>query len=84
MSTRYLKHVPTGQIFAYQSNFATDPSFVEVADHHGTALPDAIDGEFAVVEAPKKTRAKKVTVVDDDISFDDPQVALDADASRGL
>lgn len=89
MTERYLKHKPSGQMYIYQSAFAANPDFEEVADLKGTPLPAAIDGDYAVVEepaAPKKTRAKKAVGLaeptDDDLM--DLDAALSADASKGL
>lgn len=72
MADRYLKHIPSGQIFIHQPAFAGRDDFIEVADLKGTPL-NVIDGEYEVVEAPKKRGRKKS---DED--------ALEADASRGL
>jgi len=94
MSGRYLKHVPTGQIFAYQSHFAAENDFVEVADVQGTALPEAIEGEFkrvdeTVPEAPSSKKRKKaeedaLKLADELAAALASQEALNADASRGV
>lgn len=84
MADRYLKHVPTGQIFVYQAAFATREDFVEVADLAGNALPEAIEGDFKVVEEPKPAGKKKKLVVAESSDIDDIDAALSADASRGL
>ena len=86
MTDRFLKHIPSGQIFIYQAPFATQADFVEVADAQGTPFPDAIDAEFSTVvdDGPvtvtKKSKKKAGVAVDD---LDDLDAALSADASRG-
>lgn len=84
MSNRYLLHVPSGVVYIYDGVFARNPEFVECADAKGTPLPPAIDGECEVVEEapkPKKTRAKKVEVTEEDADLDE---LLGIEAGRGL
>jgi hypothetical protein len=72
MTTRLLRHIPSGVLYAYQDVFAIRPDFEEVED------PNVIDVVATVVE-PKKARAKKadpLPMVDDD--------ALGIQAARGL
>ena len=72
MTTRLLRHIPSGVLYAYQDVFAIRPDFEEVED------PNVIDVVATVVET-KKARAKKadpLPMVDDD--------ALGIQAARAL
>lgn len=100
MADRYLKHTPSGQIYIWQGVFAAREDFVECADVLGTPMPDALEGEFTVVEEetkPKATRKKRAVVeepvseVEAELDAEDEfldsvlaDAALSADASTGL
>ena len=74
MADRYLKHVPSGQVFIYQSTFASRDDFEECADAQGTPM-NVFEGEFKVVDEPTKKRGSRKK---------EDEAALQADASRGL
>jgi len=78
MADRYLKHLPSGQVFIYAPPFIDNPEFEEVADAQGTPL-----GEPETVVNPTP-RAKRAKVKAEDIEIDLNDAALSADASRGL
>jgi hypothetical protein len=75
MADRFLKHVPSGQIFIFAPPFNSHDDFVEVADAQGTPL----EVEPEVNPAPRK---RKSNAAADTATAAD--VALSADASRGV
>jgi len=73
MADRFLKHIPSGQVFIHAPPWVGHEDFVEVANAAGDPFPD----EAPVVNpAPRRKKAADAPVVDD--------AALSADASRGL
>ena len=81
MPDRYLKHVPSGQIFIWQGVFAAQPDFVEVADVTGTPMPvvEAVAPPVAdVVEVISEKRAK---VVKAKIAKGKPAAVAEAEAA---
>ena len=74
MADRYIKHVPSSQVFVYAEPWIGRDDFVECANPAGDPIPDPA----AIVNPAPKPRAKKAT----DPSPGDE--ALAADASRGL
>jgi len=80
MADRYLKHIPTGNVFIYQGAFATRDDFEECADAQGTPM-NVFEGEYKVVEESPKPRKGRKPKVEDEDALD---AALNADASRGL
>ena len=90
MSDRYLKHIPSGVIYIWQTAFAVRDDFVEVADLQGTPM-NVIEGDFKVIpnevveDKPVKKGKRGISPVADEL--DDllaAQQALNADASRGM
>ena len=84
MSNRFLKHVPSGQVFVYQDVFAKRDDFVEVSDANGSPMVVETEDEDVPVAKPRG-RAKKpgIVVPEDNSDLDDFDAALSADASRG-
>ena len=74
MADRYIKHVPSGQVFIYAAPWIAHDDFVECANAAGDPMPDP----EAVVNPAPKPRTKKAA---DAAPADE---ALAADASRGL
>lgn len=72
MADRFLKHVPTGITYIWQSAFASNPDFVECADADGNDF-----------QAPTKGKKAKVSAPDSGLDVD-LDAALSADASRGV
>ena len=57
MTQRYLRHIPSGVLHAYQDIYAIRPDFEEIIDVEAKVIED--------VPAPKKiTRTKKPDVVE--------------------
>ena len=85
MTQRYLRHKINGHVIIYQGHLANDENLEEVADASGTPM-NVHEGEFAVVDEPKKPKAKKAGLSKpvDDLDLDDIDAKLSADASRGL
>ena len=75
MADRFIKHVPTGQVFIYAPPWIGRDDFEECLNAAGDPMPDP---EVAVNPAPRAKRAPKTV----EPSADD--AALSADASRGL
>lgn len=83
MPSPYLKHVPSGQIFVYQTVFAIQEDFVEVADAQGSpVVPDAVEDDTPVAKPRAKAKKAGIAVPSDDLDLD-LDAALSADASRG-
>lgn len=76
MADRYIKHIPTGQVFIYASPWIGREDFEECANPAGDPLPAA---EPVVNPAPRR---RKAAATEDTTPTDD--AALSADASRGL
>ena len=56
MTQRYLRHIPSGVIHAYQDIYAIRPDFEEIIDVESRVIEDT--------PVPKKPRAKKVDTVE--------------------
>jgi hypothetical protein len=85
MTQRYLRHKLNGHVVIYQDHLLSDSNLEECADAAGTPM-NVHEGEFSVVEEPKKPKAKKAGLSKpvDDLDLDDIDAKLSADASRGL
>lgn len=79
MADRYIKHIPSGQVFIYQGAYAQREDFEECADVHGNPLGATIEGEAVRVDRSTKRVKKAVVAADDDIDL-----VLSDEASRGL
>ena len=56
MTQRYLRHIPSGILHAYQDIYASRPDFEEIIDVESRVIED--------VPAPKKPKAKKADTVE--------------------
>ncbi len=77
MADRFVKHIPTGQVFIYQGAFATRDDFEECADAAGNPIGLTIEGTAVRVEDPVKHKGRKPREVA-------AQESINAEASRGL
>jgi hypothetical protein len=82
MADRFLKHIPSGQVFIYAPPWIDQDDFVEVA----TATGDPFPPDAPVVNpTPKGKRlTKPATVVEVPLPVVVDDAALSADASQGL
>ena len=79
MSDRFIKYLPSGVVYIYDTSWATNPEFIEVADAEGNPFPDTSENpEYE----PAKPRAK--LTVKAAVEANDSELALQADASRGM
>lgn len=78
MADRFLKHLPSGQVFIYAHPWIGHDDFEECLNAAGDPLPEP---EPVVNPAPKG-RAKKAAEAPAESS--DADAALSAEASRGL
>lgn len=79
MADRYIKHVPSGQVFIYAPPWIGMDDFAECFNAAGDPFPDP---EPEVSPAPRAARAPRAPKPVDPSSVNDE--ALSADASRGL
>lgn len=84
MADRYLRHIPSGILYIWQAAYAQRTDFEEVED-----APQDEDAPAApiVIKTKVKTKAKPRAiepVESDDLEINLNDVALSADASRGL
>jgi hypothetical protein len=79
MADRFIKHVPSGQVFIYAPPWIGMDDFTECANAAGDPLPEP---EPEVSPAPRAPRAARAPKSAEPSAADD--AALSADASRGL
>jgi hypothetical protein len=82
MADRYLKHIPSGQVFIFAPPFSAQDDFVECANPAGDPFPEL---EPVVNPAPRRGRKAAADAAADtggqELAID---AALSADASRNL
>jgi len=84
MADRFLKHVPTGQVFIWQARFATEDGFVECADATGAPLPIAEPEKVVTEDVVAAKRGGRKAKVEEIVGVLNADEALSVDATRGL
>ena len=77
MADRFIKYLPSGVVYIYDTSWASKPDFIEVADAEGNPMPDTSQNPTYTKSTAKRVTEQKVEVSDDEL-------ALQADAARGL
>lgn len=82
MQTKYIRHKPTGIVYAYQAVFAQRADFEPIPDEPAEEIVAAPAKAPRAPKAPKPAAPVVPTTFDDVVAID--EAALSADASRNL